>query len=127
MPMTSSVKDFYELIAWQKAHEGALEIYQITKNFPKYEQFGIISQLRRAASSISANIAEGFGRYHFKDKIRFYYQARASIAEVQNFLFLAKDLNYISEQTRNNLHQKRDRVRQLVNGLIRSAEKSNVL
>jgi four helix bundle protein len=85
--MDNRIKNFYDLDAWKKTHKLVLEIYQITKDFPKDEAYGIIGQLRRAASSITANIAEGFSRYHFKDKIRFYYQARGSIAEVQNFYF----------------------------------------
>lgn len=76
-----------------------LAIYRITQDFPKEETYGVTSQLCRAASSITANIAEGFARYHFKDKIRFYYQSRGSAAEVQNFLILAKDLGYIDVET----------------------------
>ena len=90
------VNNFYDLDAWQKSHKLVLEIYKLTRNFPKEELYGVISQLRRAVSSITANIAEGFARYHFKDKIRFYHQARGSAAEVQSFLLLAKDLEYIS-------------------------------
>ncbi|MEK7166858.1 MAG: four helix bundle protein [Patescibacteria group bacterium] len=85
--MENTIKNFYNLNAWQKGHQLVLGIYKITKDFPKEEIFGTVSQLRRAASSITANIAEGFERYHFKDKIRFYYQSRGSIAEVQNFFY----------------------------------------
>ncbi|MEK7067831.1 MAG: four helix bundle protein [Patescibacteria group bacterium] len=92
--MEERIKNFYDLEAWRKAHQLVLEIYKITKFFPKEELYGIISQLCRAACSITANIAEGFARYHFKDKIRFYYQARGSVAEVQNFLILAKVTSY---------------------------------
>ncbi len=119
----SEIKNFYDLEAWQKGHLLALEIYKITKNFPKEELFGITSQLRRAASSITANIAEGFERYHFKDKVRFYYQARGSVAEVQNFLLLAKDLNYIDLELCRKLGEKANEVRRLINGLINSIEK----
>ena len=93
------VKNFYDLIAWKKGHELTLGIYQATKRFPGEEQYGIVIQMRRAASSVTANIAEGFGRFHFKDKVRFYYQARASTTEVQNFLLLAKDLDYVDVDT----------------------------
>lgn len=71
--MGKSIREFYDLDAWRKAHQLVLEVYKITKDFPKEEKFGITDQLRRAASSVTANIAEGFGRYHFNDKIRFYY------------------------------------------------------
>lgn len=91
-----SIHHFTDLIAWQKNHNLVLQIYRKTKNFPKEEIFGLTSQIRRAASSITANIAEGYGRFHSKDRIRFYIQARGSSAEVQNHLILAKDLNYIS-------------------------------
>ena len=120
--MDNRIKNFYDLDTWKKAHKLVLEIYQITKDFPKDEIYGIVSQLRRAASSITANIAEGFSRYHFKDKIRFYYQARGSVAEVQNFLLLAKDLSYIDLETCRELGERANKVRQLINGLIRSID-----
>ena len=100
-----------------------MDIYRITKDFPKEELYGIISQLRKATSSITANIAEGFARYHFKDKVRFYYQARGSVAEVQNFLLLSHDLSFISKEVCNGLMEKANNTRQLINGLIRSIEK----
>lgn len=117
------IKNFYDLEAWKNAHELALDVYRLTKKFPSDELYGLVSQLRRASSSIGANIAEGFERYHFNDKIRFYYQARGSTAEVQNFLLLAKDLSYIELEMCGNLGQKANQVRQLINGMIRSIEK----
>ncbi len=121
--MEKEVKNFYDLEVWQKGHQLVLAIYKITKDFPKEEQFGIISQLRRAAASITANIAEGFERYHFNDKTRFYYQARGSTAEVQNFLLLVKDLDFINTEVREELEENTNEVRRLINGLIRSIEK----
>ena len=114
------IKDFYDLDVWKRGHELVLEIYKITKDFPKEEKFGIIDQLRRAASSITANIAEGFERYHFNDKIKFYYQARGSVAEIQSFLLLSKDLGYIKAEKCEELNKQADAIRQLINGLIRS-------
>lgn len=119
------IKNFYDLEAWKVGHELVLEIYKITQSFPKEELYGIVSQLRRAASSITANIAEGFSRYYFKDKIRFYYQSRGSVSEVQNFLILSKDLDYIDLETCRRLGLKAHEVRKLINGLIRSAEKQS--
>ena len=87
--------------------------------------FGIVSQLRRSASSITANIAEGFARYHFKDKIKFYYQARGSVAEVQNFLLLSRDLQLIDSITCVKLGKASKDVEQLINGLVRSIENQN--
>ena len=93
--MNETIKDFYDLQAWKCGHELVLCVYQETKKFPKYELFGVTSQMRRAVCSITANIAEGFSRYHYKDKIKFYIQARGSVAELQNFLFVCRDLGYI--------------------------------
>lgn len=120
--MSETNKNFYDLETWQIAHHYVLLIYTTTKNFPDAERFGIISQLRRAASSITANIAEGYDRYYFKDKIRFYYNARASAAETQNFLFLSRDLGYITIEQCTKIFEKSNDVRKLINGLIRYTE-----
>jgi len=121
--INEKIQNFYDLETWQKGHELVLDIYRTTKNFPKEELYGVVSQLRRAASSITANIAEGFERYHFKDKVRFYYQARGSVAEVQNFLLLSRDLGFITKEASVDLMEKASKARQLINGLIRSIEK----
>ncbi len=115
-----TVVNFYDLDTWQKAHGLALKIYQITKDFPSDERYGMTNQLRRASSSITANIAEGFSRYHFKDKIRFYHQARGSVSEVQSFLLLARDLQYINHVSCDNLMTEAHEVARLINGMIRS-------
>ncbi|MFA5828292.1 MAG: four helix bundle protein [Candidatus Shapirobacteria bacterium] len=86
------ILDFYDLNSWKESHALVISVYKILDKFPRVEKYGVCDQLRRAASSISANIAEGFGRYHFNDKIKFYFQARGSLKEVQNFILLAKDL-----------------------------------
>jgi len=80
----TKINDFYQLDTWKEGHKLALLIYKETKSFPKEEKCGATNQLRRAASSITANIAEGFGRYHYADKIRFYHQARGSVKEAKN-------------------------------------------
>lgn len=118
------IKEFEDLEVWKEAHHLALEIYRITKHFPKEELYGLTSQLRRAAVSISANISEAFGRYHFKEKVNFYLNSRGSVSEVQNFLILARDLGFIDTQTCRKLVQKGSEISQLLNGLIRSIRKS---
>jgi len=116
------INSFEDLEAWQVAHKFALEIYNLTKGFPKEEFYGMVSQLRRAALSITANIAEGFSRYHYNDKIRFYYNSRGSISEIKNCLILSKDLEYIARDLCYDLLDSSERVLRLVNGLIRSIE-----
>lgn len=87
-------KTFQDLIVWQKAHSLVLDIYTITKGFPKEELYALTSQIRRASVSIPANIAEGFGRASLMEKIRFYNFAQGSLSEVKYFLILIKDLQY---------------------------------
>jgi four helix bundle protein len=87
-------KSFEDLIVWQKAHQWVLDVYRFTDSFPAREQFGLTSQLRRAATSIPANIAEGFKRRGNPDKARFYNIAQGSIEECRYYLILARDLGY---------------------------------
>ena len=92
-------KIFTDLIVWQKAHAFVLNIYKITKDFPKEELFSLTSQLRRAAISIPANIAEGYKKRGKQDKIRFLNIAEGSLEESHYYLILAGDLNYCNTKT----------------------------
>ncbi|SFK96689.1 four helix bundle protein [Proteiniphilum acetatigenes] len=94
---SAEVLSFQSLIVWQKGHQFVLDIYRITRRFPKDERFGIVSQMRRAAISITANIAEGYRKFGKKDKLRFFNISQGSLAEIYNYLILAKDLQYISQ------------------------------
>ena len=111
---------FYDLDAWKSANEFAVLIYKMTDNFPREEKFGLVDQLRRPSSSVGANIAEGFGRFHFADKSRFYYQARGSVKEVQIFLLLALDLKLIDKNMKDSAREQSKRVEMLLSGLLRS-------
>lgn len=91
--MSSSFED---LIVWQKGHEYVLSVYRITRIFPKEELFCLTSQFRRAAISITANIAEGYHKIGKKDKLRFYNIAQGSLNECKNYMILSRDLQYIS-------------------------------
>jgi four helix bundle protein len=85
-------KTFRDLVIWQRAHQLVLSVYRM--NFPRHELFGLTSQLRRAAVSVAANIAEGFKRRGRGDKIRFLNIAQASLEECRYYLILAADLHY---------------------------------
>ena len=87
-------KSFHDLIVWQKAHNFVLSVYQYSEGFPKREIYGLASQLRRAAVSIPANIAEGFKKKGKAHKVRFMNIAQGSLEECRYYLILAKDLGY---------------------------------
>ncbi|MAQ74725.1 MAG: diversity-generating retroelement protein bAvd family protein [Aquimarina sp.] len=92
------MRDFKELKVWEKAHELTLNVYRVTENFPIEEKFGIVSQLRRAVSSVPTNIAEGSGHNSNKEFGRFLKIASASISEVEYLVLLSKDLNLIDKE-----------------------------
>ncbi len=92
--MREPSKTFKDLLVWQKAHQWVLNVYRFSESLPKAEQFGLTAQLRRAAVSIPANIAEGFKKTGKADKARFYNVAQGSIEECRYYLILIKDLDY---------------------------------
>lgn len=92
--MESKARSFQDLILWQKAHQFVLNVYKMTKELPREELYGLTSQLRRAAVSIAANIAEGFRKNGKLDKLRFYNIAQGSLEECRYYLVLIKDLEY---------------------------------
>ena len=110
---------FKELLAWQKGYELALEIYKTTNHFPKEEKYGMISQIRRAAISVSANVAEGYEKQYKKEYVRFLYISKGSLGEVQTYLMLAKDLGYIQNEAFNKLFDLSKDVARLLRGLIK--------
>ena len=88
---------FEDLLFWQKSHALTLRVYKLTAVFPKHETFGLSSQMRRAAVSVPANIAEGFSRRGRSDKARFLNTAQSSLEELRYYFILAKDLDYLSK------------------------------
>jgi four helix bundle protein len=90
----AAARGFRDLTVWQKAHQFVLAVYRLTGDFPKHETYGLTSQMRRAAVSIAANIAEGFRRRGRADKARFMNLAEASLEECRYYLILASDLGY---------------------------------
>lgn len=93
-PVVNKSKSFQDLNVWKKAHAWVLGIYRLTECFPKHELFGLTSQLRRAAVSVPANIAEGFKKKGAADKARFYNISQGSLEECRYYLILAQDLGY---------------------------------
>ena len=87
-------KRFEDLLVWQKAHRVVLEVYRLTRTFPRHETYGLVAQLQRAAVSVPANIVEGFRKRGKADKLRFLNIAQGSLAESRYYLLLAQDLGY---------------------------------
>ena len=109
---------YHNIFVWKKSHELTLEIYKITKKYPKDELFGIISQMRRASSSVPANIVEGSARRSSKEFAQFLVQARGSLSETQYFLELSKDLEYISKEEFDFLTSLSTEVAKMLNSLL---------
>ena len=121
--MNDKIKEFTDLFAWQEAHNLVLMIYKITAAFPKEEIFGLVSQMRRSALSITSNIAEGFSRNTFPDKIHFYVMALGSLTESQNQLVISRDLEYISKDEFQELARQTIILSKMINGLTRYLRK----
>ena len=111
------MQDFRNLEVWRKGHSLTLEIYRITGRFPSHELYGMTSQIRRAASSIPANIAEGCGRYGNAELTRFLRIAIGSSSELEYHILLAHDLNYIDKQEYDELSKRVIEVRRMLIGL----------
>ena len=116
------IKSFTDLNAWKEGHKLVLMIYNITKTFPKEEIFGLTSQIRRCAVSITSNIAEGFSRQSYKEKLQFYSIALGSTTELQNQLLILKDINYITKEQFQDIAEQSVKVHKIINGLIKSSK-----
>jgi len=120
----SSRKKYKKLKVWQESHKLTLEVYRITAIFPKEELYGLISQMRRAAISVVANIVEGQSRHGEKEFLKFLYIASASLAELEYYFDLSLDLKYINKRTFDKIDNQRLLVGKLLQGLILSLKKS---
>ncbi|MFZ4455707.1 MAG: four helix bundle protein [Bacteroidales bacterium] len=106
---------FTDLIMWQRAHSFVLEVYKVTKSFPKDEVFGLTSQFRRAAVSIAANQAEGYKRRSSLEKLRFFNISQGSLEECRYYIILSNDLGYINGEQNNVLKFKLEDASKLLN------------
>jgi len=109
-----SMRDFQQLEFWQRSHKLTLQVYYITKSFPKEEIYGLTAQMRRSASSIPTNIAEGCGRTTTAELKRFFVIAAGSSSELQYQLILSKDLGYIDESVFKEFHNELIQIRKML-------------
>ena len=125
--INNKIRSFTDLKTWQEGEKLVVMIYKTMKKFPKSELFGLISQMRRCAVSITSNIAEGFSRNSSKDKLQFYFISRGSVTELQSQLYVSKDIGYLEERDFQDLFSQTVLVNKLVNGLIKSLQKKEKL
>ncbi len=113
-----SIERFKQLEVWQEAHRLVLQVYRLTEAFPPAEKFGLISQMRRAAVSVPANIAEGFKRRSRADKVHFYNMAQGSLEELRYYFVLCRDLAFKFDYA--SASQSAEHVAHMLQGLINS-------
>lgn len=111
-----TIQRFEDIIAWRKSHQLVLNIYEITKNFPREEAYALTQQMRRCSISVPANIAEGFKRRTKNDSLHFYNISEASLEELKYYLILSKDLKYINEGKFNSIYCFIEEVSKIING-----------
>jgi four helix bundle protein len=116
------LRNYKELKVWEKSYQLCLEIYRVTKEFPKNETYGLISQMRRAAVSIPSNIAEGYGRKTTPEYLRSLYLAYGSTCELGTQFLLSRDLGYLKEKNSKELKEDLGEVERRLKALIRSLE-----
>jgi four helix bundle protein len=114
------MQSYKELIVWQRSIELVKMVYELTKVLPKSEQFGITNQMRRAATSIPANIAEGYMRKHRAEYIQFVRIAFGSGAELETFLIITEELGYVTKQQTQKVSATLTEVMKMLNGLLSS-------
>ena len=117
-------KNFTDMPVWQKAMDLAVEIFKLTSSLPRSEDYGLTSQIRRSSNSVPSNIAEGFGRYHKKDKINFYYFASGSITETQSHLIYGDKVGYFEKEKVNSLFEKYNQLKHDINKVIKTIRNS---
>lgn len=115
-----TVQSYRQLIAWQKAFELVKRVYDLTRNFPKEEIYGLTSQIRRASVSISSNIAEGQGRDSTKEFLHHLSIAYGSLMEVETQILIAESLEYLKPEETKLVLEKTAETGRLINGLMRS-------
>jgi four helix bundle protein len=116
------IRDFKDLQVWQLARDLRREAYNLVRGFPSEEKHALANQVRRAAISVTANIAEGFGRYHYQENIQFCRQARGSVFELRDHLITVQDQGYMTAEEYRRMEDLAQRVIQTLNGYIRATQ-----
>ena len=121
-----TIRSFEDLDVWKVGRELRKELYSIADRLPNKESYNLAAQIRSASISLTANIAEGYGRFHFKENIRFCRMSRGSAYELLDHLTTCKDEGYLTEKDYQELYARLSRFSQLLNGYIRSIGKASL-
>lgn len=116
------IKSFTDLDAWKEGHRLVLIVYRVSRYFPKEETFGLTGQMRRCVVSITSNVAEGFSRHSYKEKLQFYSVALGSVTELQNQALVARDVGYLPKEEFEELASQSVKVHKIINGLIKRSK-----
>lgn len=122
----SANRSFKELEIWKRSRVFRNEVFKLVKKFPKEEKFLLVDQLIRASRSVTANIAEGHGRFHFQENIQYCRIARGSITECLDHLICANDCKYISKEVLKNYESEIEEISRMINGYINYLKKKKV-
>jgi four helix bundle protein len=118
----TKIASFTQLRTWQKAREFAVKTYEVTRKFPSEEKFGLSSQMQRSATSIPANIAEGFSRNSAKEKVQFYHIALGSLTETLSHSYIAHDLGFLSQDALEYYIEETEVLHKMINGMIKTSQ-----
>ncbi len=116
------IEKFTDLKAWQASRMLVLCVYSSTKSFPRAEEFGLTSQMKRAVVSVSSNIAEGFNRATMKDRLHFYVMAHGSLTEIQSQVMLSRDLRFMDDDSFRDFVDRAETAEKLLVGLIKATK-----
>ena len=122
-PPKQDIRTYRDLIVWQKAIGLCVSVYHVTRQFPDEERFGLVSQARRAAASVPANIAEGYGRGGRAEYIRYLHIARGSLFELQSHMEVARQLAWVAAEALVDFNHRSEEVDRLLSGLLRSLKR----
>jgi len=116
------IRSFTDLNVWQEGHRLVIAIYRITGTFPKSEAYSLVDQMRRAAASVTANVAEGWGRQTYKERLQFCYLAQDSLTELKDFLLIAKDVGYLEKKEFDELAEQSNLTHKLLQGFLQKTK-----
>ena len=120
--MNKTIRSFTDLNTWKEGHRLVVMVYEMTKKFPREETYSLIDQMRRSASSVTSNIAEGFGRQTYKEKVQYYYQAQGSLIELKDQILIARDVGYLQENDFKAIARQANIAHQLLQGLLQKTK-----